>query len=47
MMDLSLGPLLVGLAIAIRLTKTAGEIRNRREGEKDPRRLKLQESTPQ
>jgi hypothetical protein len=29
--DLGIGPLLVGLAIAIRLTKTAGEIRNKKE----------------
>ena len=31
LMDLGIGPLLVGLAIAIRLTKTAGEIRNKNE----------------
>lgn len=31
LMDLGIGPLLVGLAIAIRLTKTAGEIRNKKE----------------
>jgi hypothetical protein len=30
-MDLGIGPLLVGFAIAIRLTKTAGEIRNKKE----------------
>ena len=33
LMDLGIGPLLVGLAIAIRLTKTAGEIRNKKEAE--------------
>ena len=31
LMDLGIGPLLVGLAVAIRLTKTAGEIRNKKE----------------
>jgi IPT/TIG domain len=33
LMDLGIGPLLVGIAIAIRLTKTAGEIRNKKEAD--------------
>jgi hypothetical protein len=37
LMDLGIGPLLVGLAIAIRLTKTAGEIRNKKEAESKPK----------
>jgi hypothetical protein len=46
MMDLGIGPLLVGLAVAIRLTKTAGEIRNKRVGEK-PADSKPPEAQPE
>jgi len=49
LLDLGIGPLLVGVAIAIRLTKTAGEIRNKKESDPQtdaskPQKLKAEES---